>query len=145
VLKHCALRLLVALKCSYWVSIYCIRYAHTIVLSMSCCTLHVHRLYSLCSYCCIRCAHTIVYLVRSAHYDRACTLVFALLIPSCLHLFNSRKLELGYERPSAISRITYVGPKGPGLSEKISRCSWIFRKLRLFLSKTNQEKNLFQI
>jgi hypothetical protein len=52
---------------------------------------------------CIRCAHTIVLIVRYAHYYRACTLVFALLIPSCLHLFNSRKLELGYERPRAIS------------------------------------------
>jgi hypothetical protein len=41
------------------------------------------------------------------------------------------------------SRVMYVGPKGPGKNEKISRCSWIFKRLRSFLHKIPHREKPF--
>jgi hypothetical protein len=95
-------------------------------------------------YCSLVVSYLLAVLISTRVLYRSLSLTLVFVCPPCLALIASTKCVLyslrslgtyllGYECGRAITCTTYVGPKGPGKNEKISRCSWIFYNLRSFV------------
>jgi hypothetical protein len=108
-----------------------------------------------------------LFIIRCTHNSLCCIVPLLLVNSYSLHYivsFASSLLSLSYfvlhrvhssfiircthdedERPLAIACTWHVRPKGLGLSEKISRCSWIFMKRELFCLKLMLKKDVLLI
>jgi hypothetical protein len=111
--------------------------ARTIVLARSLCSLLDVYLCS-CTRITIRCTHVLhrtlaIVCLLSSMYSSLCSSsmysYYCYVLVRCAHSYLSFVALMMETSAQAQSRMMYVGPKGPGKNEKISRCSWIFMKL----------------
>jgi hypothetical protein len=106
VLKHCALRLLVALKCSYWLSIYCSCSRYVVAL-------HARALAIIVCVSIIRCTHSIIVcvsIIRCTH-----SIIVCVSIIRCTHSIIVHVPPCLCTRAEALvwRRRDVCGPKGP--------------------------------